>query len=324
MKNAMKNSTRLLLILKCLLEQTDESHTLTIAEINDCLAEHELFGDRKTIRECIGELQAVGYDIRCIRKTQNHYYINQRDFSLAEVKLLVDAVQSSRFIPQDKSHELVEKLAGLVGEHKGEILKRQLYIGSRTKADNDDISEMVEQIHQAITDEKKIAFQYFEYNPKKEKVLRRGGEIYVFSPYVLIWNNDQYYVVGYSDKRQTITKFRVDRMTLLSILNEDWFSRPENFDVSEYFEKEFSMLHGETCDVELLCENQLMGSIIDKFGTKVKTEVVDNNHFKVTVNVELSGTFFGWVFASMGAMLIMKPQKSVEMFQLIQAKYAKL
>ena len=324
MKNAMKNSARLLLILKCLLEQTDESHTLTIAEINDCLAEHGLFGDRKTIRECIGELQAVGYDIKCIRKTQNHYYINQRDFSLAEVKLLVDAVQSSRFIPQDKSHELVEKLAGLVGEHKGEILKRQLYIGSRTKADNDDISKMVEQIHQAITDEKKIAFQYFEYNPQKEKVLRHGGERYVFSPYVLIWNNDQYYVVGYSDKRQTITKFRVDRMTLLSILNEDWFSRPENFDVSEYFEKEFSMLHGETCDVELLCENQLMGSIIDKFGSKVKTEVVDNNHFKVTVNVELSGTFFGWVFASMGAMLIMKPQKSVEMFQLIQAKYAKL
>ena len=309
MKNAMKNSTRLLLILKCLLEQTDESHTLTIAEINDCLAEHELFGDRKTIRECIGELQAVGYDIKCIRKTQNHYYINQRDFSLAEVKLLVDAVQSSRFIPQDKSHELVEKLAGLVGEHKGEILKRQLYIGSRTKADNDDISEMVEQLHQAITDEKKIAFQYFEYNPQKEKILKHGGERYVFTPYVMIWNNDQYYVVGYSDKHQVITKFRVDRMTSLEILNEARFSRPEYFDVSEYFEKEFSMLHGETCDVELLCANQLMGSIIDKFGTKVKTEVIDQEHFKATVNVELSGTFYGWVFASMGAMKILSPQK---------------
>ena len=322
MKNAMKNSTRLLLILKCLLEQTDESHTLTIAEINDCLAEHELFGDRKTIRECIGELQAVGYDIRCIRKTQNHYYINQRDFSLAEVKLLVDAVQSSRFIPQDKSHELVEKLAGLVGEHKGEILKRQLYIGSRTKADNDDISEMVEQIHQAITDEKKIAFQYFEYNPKKEKVLRHGGEIYMFSPYVLIWNNDQYYVVGYSDKRQTITKFRVDRMTSLEILNDGNISKPDDFDVSSYFEKEFSMLHGESSEVELLCENQLMGSIVDKFGTKVRTEVVDQEHFKAIVNVELSGTFYGWVFASMGAMKILSPQEALDAFEKALTQYS--
>ncbi len=109
MKNAMKNSTRSLLILKYLLEQTDESHMLTIAEINDRLQQHGLYGDRKTIRECIDELRAVGYDIKCVRKTQNHYYINKREFSLAEVKLLVDAVQSSRFIPQDKSRELVEK-----------------------------------------------------------------------------------------------------------------------------------------------------------------------------------------------------------------------
>lgn len=135
MKNSMKNSTRLLLILKCLLEQTDEAHTLTIADINAYLSEYNLIGDRKTISDCIEELQTVGYDIQCMRRTQNHYYINRRDFSLAEVKLLVDAIQSSRFIPQDKSQELVEKLAGLVGEHKGDILKRQLYIGSRTKAD---------------------------------------------------------------------------------------------------------------------------------------------------------------------------------------------
>ena len=321
MKNSMKNSTRLLLILKCLLEQTDETHTLTIADINAYLSNFDLIGDRKTISDCIGELQEVGYDIQCVRRTQNHYYINRRDFSLAEVKLLVDAVQSSRFIPQDKSQKLIDKLAGLVGEHKGEVLKRQLYIGSRVKADNAALADTVEQLQQAITGEAKVTFQYFEYNQRKEKVLKHGGEKYVFSPYVLIWNNDQYYAVGYSDKHECVTKFRVDRMTSLDVSSEHAVPKPDDFDVSEFFEKEFSMLHGETCEVELLCENQLMDSIIDKFGTEVTTEEVDSEHFKATVNVELSGTFYGWVFASMGAMKILSPKEAINRFHEIVSDY---
>ena len=196
----MKNSTRELLILKYLLDQTDENHFVTIADINDYLAYHNLIGDRKTITDCIQELQSVGYDIQCVRSTQNRYYINKRDFSLAEVKLLVDAIQSSHFIPTGESQKMIEKLAGLVGEHKGEILKRQLYIESRSKADTLGLTQSVEIIHEAITREQKISFQYFDYNPNKEKVLRYDGWTYSLSPYVLVWNNDQYYIVGYSDK----------------------------------------------------------------------------------------------------------------------------
>ena len=321
MKNTMKNSTRLLQILKCLLEYTDESHSLTISEINDYLLENDLSGDRKTISGCIGELQTVGYDIKCVRKTQNHYYINKRDFSFAEVKLLVDAIQSSHFIPTGESQRMIEKLAGLVGEHKGEILKRQLYVESRSKADTLELTHSVEIIHEAITREQKISFQYFDYNPNKEKVLRYDGWTYSLSPYVLVWNNDQYYIVGYSDKYQDIVKYRLDRMTNIEILEEASTPKPEDFDVSDFFDKEFSMLQGETTNIELLCENKLMGSIIDKFGKDVCTEIVDADHFKVTTEVSLSGNFYGWVFASSGAMRILAPGSAVAEFKEIVQKY---
>lgn len=317
----MKNSTRVLLVLKYLLELTDENHFVTIADINEYLAEHNLIGDRKTIADCIQELQAIGYDIQCVRSTQNRYYINKRDFSLAEVKLLVDAIQSSHFIPTGESQRMIEKLAGLVGEHKGEILKRQLYIESRSKADTLGLTKTVEIIYEAITRERKISFQYFDYNPNKEKVLRYDGWTYSLSPYVLVWNNDQYYIVGYSDKYQDTVKYRLDRMTNLEILEEASTPKPDDFDVSDFFDKEFSMLQGETTTVELLCENKLMGSIIDKFGKDVCTEIVDADHFKVTTEVSLSGNFYGWVFASSGAMRILAPENAVAEFKEIVQKY---
>ena len=197
----MKNNKRSLFILKYLTEQTDENHLATITNINEYLRQYDLDANRETISDCIKELQDVGYDIFCVRSTQNQYYMRERLFSLAEVKLLVDAVQSSRFISEEQSLELVSKLADLVGSHKGEILKRHLYIESRAKTDNTGIMEYVDKIHQAITDNRKIKFKYFEYNANKEKVLRYDGYTYTLSPCVLVWNNDMYYVVGvYKDK----------------------------------------------------------------------------------------------------------------------------
>ena len=192
----MKNNKRSLFILKFLTEQTDERHLATITNINEYLRQYDLDANRETISDCIKELQDVGYDIFCVRSTQNQYYMRERPFSLAEVKLLVEAVQSSRFISEEQSLELVSKLADLVGSHKGEILKRHLYIESRAKTDNTGIMEYVDKIHQAITENRKIKFKYFEYNANKEKVLRYDGYTYTLSPCVLVWNNDMYYVVG--------------------------------------------------------------------------------------------------------------------------------
>lgn len=142
-------------------EQTDETHLATITNINEYLRQYDLDANRETISGCIKELQEVGYDIFCVRSTQNQYYMRERRFNLAEIKLLVDAVQSSRFISEEQSLALVSKLADLVGSHKRDILKRYLYIDSRAKTDNAGIIEYVDKIHKAITENKKIKFKYF-------------------------------------------------------------------------------------------------------------------------------------------------------------------
>ena len=319
----MKNNKRSLFILKYLLEQSDENHLVTIANINEYLRQHDLDANRETISDCIKELQKVGYDILCVRSTQNQYYMRERTFSLAEVKLLVDAVQSSRFISEKQSLELIVKLAELVGSHKSEILKRHLYIESRAKTDNDGIMECVNMIHQAIIDNKKIKFKYYEYNANKEKVLRYDGYTYTLSPCALVWNNDMYYVIGAYKDKESFSKFRLDRMCEFEMTEEQGTDIREYLDMSDFFEKEFSMMNGETCELELLCENKLMSSIVDKFGIDVKTEIVDYEHFKAIVGVNLSGNFYGWVFASKGKMRILAPEWVREEFKNIVNAYDK-
>ena len=311
----MKNYNRLLLVLNYLMKQSDEDHMVTIKDINSFLAEYYLDADRETVADCISELQEAGYDIQCVRSTQNRYYIHNRPFSVAEVKLLVDAVQSSRFITEEQSREIIEKLAALVGAHKGKILTRQLYIGSRAKTDNQNVSEYVEKIHTAITTNKKIIFKYFDYNAEKEKVLKRSGKSYYLSPFTLIWNNDMYYVVGGGDYNNSVLKFRLDRMDGLEISEMDRIEPPAEYNIADFFEKEFSMMGGNPCTVKLLCKNALMGSIVDKFGEDVITEVVDDDRFVVTADVSLSGLFYGWVFASKGAMKIIEPESAVQEFK---------
>ena len=317
----MKNNKRSLFILKYLTEQTDETQLATITNINEYLRQYDLDANRETISECIKELQEVGYDIFCVRSTQNQYYMRERRFNLAEIKLLVDAVQSSRFISEEQSLVLVSKLADLVGSHKREILKRHLYIESRAKTDNAGIIEYVDKIHKAITENKKIKFKYFEYNANKEKVLRYDGYTYTLSPCVLVWNNDMYYVVGIYKDKEGFAKFRIDRMCELIVTDEQGADLRADLDMSDFFEKEFSMMNGETCEVELLCDNKLMSSIIDKFGDDVKTEIVDESHFKTIVDIELSGNFYGWVFASKGKMQILAPDRARDEFQDIVDKY---
>ena len=267
----MKNNKRSLFILKYLTEQTDETHLATITNINEYLRQYDLDANRETISECIKELQDVGYDIFCVRSTQNQYYMRERRFNLAEIKLLVDAVQSSRFISEEQSLELVSKLADLISSHKRDILKRHLYIESRAKTDHSGIIEYVDKIHQAITEHRKIKFKYFEYNANKEKVLRYDGYTYSLSPCVLVWNNDMYYVVGIYKDKEGFAKFRIDRMCDLVITDERGAALRTDLDMSDFFEKEFSMMNGKTCEVELLCENKLMSSIVDKFGNDVKS-----------------------------------------------------
>lgn len=238
-----------------------------------------------------------------------------RHFEAPEVKLLIDAVQSARFITPGKSKELVKRLTTFVAPGDAALLERHLYIDSRVKAVNESVYISVDRIQTAIAERRKIAFRYFDYSPAKERVHRHGGQVYSVSPFAMLWNNDTYYLVGFHDHRQQIAKFRVDRIVQMEVTDETAVRKPKDFDVSEFFTQEFSMLNGKTCRITLLCESTLMNSIIDRFGEDVPTQIVDENHFGVETTVNLSSNFYGWVFASGGKMKITAPQEAVDGFQ---------
>lgn len=231
--------------------------------------------------------------------------------------MLVDAVQSSRFIPTKKSKALIEKFSTFVGPHQSSILKRQLYVDKRVKTSNEGIFYLVDNIHAAIREKKCITFQYQEYNQNKEKVLKHNGQIYSVSPYALVWNDDCYYVLGYSDSYDKVVKFCVDRMVDMRISEMTAVRKPKDFEVSDYFSQIFSMYDGEECRVTFLCDNEPMKSIIDQFGEKVFTAPSDDKHFVVETTVSLSQTFYGWFFPFGGKMKITSPQKAIDEFSAI-------
>lgn len=297
------------------LETTDEFHPASLADISAFLKQHEITADPRTLRKDIEQLIEFGVDIVKDRRVQNLYHVASRHFEAPEVKLLIDAVQSARFITPNKSRELVKRLTTFVAPSDAALLERHLYIDSRIKAVNESVYISVDRIQTAIAERKKIAFCYFDYSPSKERVHRNGGKVYSVSPYALLWNNDTYYLVGFHDHRQQITKFRIDRIDGLEITQKAAVQKPVDFNVSAYFIQEFSMLTGRTCRVTLLCENILMNSIIDRFGEDVPTQIVDENHFSVETTVNPSSNFYGWVFASAGKMKISAPQEAVNGFR---------
>ena len=315
-------TNRTLLIFKYLWETTDESHPVSLADISAFLKQHEIPADPRTLRSDIEQLVEFGVDIVKERRVQNLYHVATRHFEAPEVKLLIDAVQSARFITPGKSKELVKRLTTFVAPGDAALLERHLYIDSRVKAVNESVYISVDRIQTAIAERRKIAFRYFDYSPAKERVHRNGGKVYSVSPYALLWNNDSYYLVGFHEHRQQIAKFRVDRIVHPQQAHTTFHPKPEaalqkseDFDVSAYFTQEFSMLTGKTRHVTLLCENALMNSIIDRFGEDASTQIVDKNHFTVEATVDLSSNFYGWVFASGGKMKITAPQEAVDGFQ---------
>lgn len=313
---------RTLLVFKYLWETTDEEHTVSLADISTYLQGCGIpKPDSRTLRKDIDQLIELGIDIVHNRGIQNRYYVATRHFEAPELKLLIDAVQSSRFVTPKKSKALIGKLAAFAGPHHAELLHRELYVDRRHKSGNENIYLAVDSIQTAIAEKRKITFQYFDYAPDKAKLLRHDGCRYSVSPYALIWNNDAYYMVGHHDRRGHIATFRVDRITALEPSEEQAVERPADFDVSAYFTREFSMLGGRECEVELLCGNDLMGNIIDRFGGDVPTEIVDGEHFKVTVTVALSNNFYGWVFASAGNIKILSPPEAITGFRQLLSHY---
>jgi predicted DNA-binding transcriptional regulator YafY len=309
MKNESQNG--LLLLRQYLYERTDEQHPASVADILAFWQEHGIQAGRKSVYTDIELLQNAGMDIVCVKSSQNRYFVGQRLFELPELKLLVDAVESSRFITEKKSTALIKKLGHLTSTAQAEQLNRRIYMGGTPKPENEGIYYNVDTIHNAVQKKQQITFRYFEYTPKKEKILKHDGYKYRFSPYAMIWNRDCYYAVGWSEKHGKIAQFRVDRMTAVEPLEQTAVQTPD-FDPAEYVRKVFGMYPDNLCTVELLCDNEVMRSVIDRFGENVQTETVDEQHFRATVEVAPSPPFFSWVFTFSGKIRIVSPAAVLE------------
>ena len=236
-------------------------------------------------------------DIQGTLSTQMRYRMLSRQFDTAELKLLIDAVESSKFITKKKSAALVEKLMKLAGSYQAEGLKRNLLAEGRAKTENEKIYLIIDVINDAINQGKKISFQMVEYSPKKRRVLHNGGEVYTFSPYSLVWDGDCYYVVGYSDKYGRAGSHRVDRIADRPVILEEKQAKPpKGFKLETYVNTMFRMYDSERQAVELICENDVMDALVDRFGTGFKVSPEDDDHFRAVVDIAVSHVFYSWVF----------------------------
>ncbi len=302
------NKNRELVILKYLWDHTDEDHPATTNDIIAHLASFEIVTTRKTVTEDIAELQNSGIDIVCNRSRQNEYFIGSRHLELAELKMLVDAVQAAKFISPKKSAELISKVSALASPHQSVDLRRNLFVDDKVKTSNEKVYYSVDTLYTAIQTEKTVTFKYIEYTAEKKKVYKHKGQVYVLSPYDMVWCNDAYYVFGWSESHGKVVKFRVDRMYKPTLADKTYRPKPDGYDISEFCRQVFSVYDGQLCTVELKCENNMMKDIIDRFGEDVQTRTFDCMHFIATVEVSVSPTFFAWIFTYGGSIEILSPE----------------
>ena len=302
-------------LAQVMMEKTDEEHFITMPEIMKALEAHEVTADRKTIYSDLKDLEKFGIEVEGEPVgNRYHYHVISRYFELPELKLLVDAIQSSKFLTEKKSNELIKKLEKLVSKYDAMKLQRQVYVSGRIKTMNESIYYNVDAIHHAISENKKIKFQYFQWNVKKEMELRHDGEFYYISPWGLVWDNQNYYLVGYDSVSEKIKYYRVDKMLHVQMQEElrDGKEHFKKLDMSEYTKKSFSMFGGSERQVKMCVRNDLAGVIIDRFGKDIMMIPCDAEHFHVNVEVQVSSHFFGWLMSIGSGVELIGPDDVVE------------
>lgn len=309
---------KMLYLVKIFSEETDDTHRLTMPEIISKLAAYGVNADRKTLYQDFDLLRDFGIDIISTQEGRNFYYnIGSRDFELPELKLLVDSVQSAKFITDRKSGQLIKKLESLVSVHEAKQLHRQVLITGRIKTMNESIYYNVDKLHEAINENKQIKFKYFDWNLKKEMVPRYDGMWYQRSPWALMWDDERYYLVVFDSKHQDITHYRVDKMMDIRIVDEPREGREafKEFNIAHYSNTLFGMFSGEETRVTLEAENYMVGVLIDRFGKDIIIAPIDDNRFRTTVTVAVSDQFLGWIIALGGDVRIVAPTPVVGKMQ---------
>ena len=301
-----ENQKLKLLYLKELFEtQSDEQHILSMQDIVDFLASRGIRAERKSIYTDVACLQEYGMDIVLQKGPGGGYFLASRPFELAELKLLVDAVQASKFLSARKSETLITKLSALCSKYQSEQLKRQVTVRARVKSMNESIYYTVDRIHEAIAGNFQISFRYFDWGVDRKKHERPGD--YIASPYALVWEDENYYLIAHSE-RHGLTHYRVDKMTKLTILDKPRVITDEAraLDLSSYGKTVFGMFAGSPEPVKLRFDNSLAGVVIDRFGKDVMLTPEDGGCFTVSAQIVLSPVFYGWLasFADRAELLL--------------------
>ena len=315
MAKSSNQKLKLLYLAQIFARETDDSHKLTMNQIISRLNDYGINGDRKTLYADIEELQMFGMDIIRERNGRNHYYyLGCREFELPELKLLVDSVQSAKFITDKKSKALIRKLEALASRHEAKLLDRQVITVGRVKTMNESIYYNVHKLHEAIGEKKQIRFKYFQWDMNKKTKLRKNGNYYQTSPLALVCRDDNYYLVAYDGNEAKTKHFRVDKMLNIEVLDEarEGEKKDNNLDVTGYVNHLFGMYGGEEKAVTLEADKDMIGVLIDRFGKDIPVMPVDGNRFATRVNVAVSRQFYGWLFGLGDKIKITKPADVVE------------
>jgi predicted DNA-binding transcriptional regulator YafY len=316
------NQKKKLYVLHQLLRtRSDEEHPVTLREMQEELARWDITAERKSIYDDMEQLRQMGVDVQTHRGRGGGWFIGQREFELAELKLLVDAVQSSRFLTGRKSDALIRKLESLASTYQAKQLQRQVYVDRRIKTMNESIFYNVDKLHAAIGAGRVISFRYFEYNARKERVYRRDGNRYRVTPFGLIWDSENYYLAGWDEGKNELRHYRVDKMSDIVITSMEGTGRG-GWDPKGYAQRHFGMYSGRPCSLRLQCDARLAGVVLDRFGQDVMLVPDGEDRFTVTLDLVVSPPFWGWLFGLGDQVKVLSPDWAVEEFRARLAKVA--
>jgi len=300
--------------MKIMLEKTDAQNPLTVAEIISELNIYGISAERKAIYNDLDILREFGIEIETIKSKTVGYYVASRQFDLTELKLLVDAVQSSRFITLKKSQELIQKLSSLTSTALAKQLKRQIYVSGRAKSSNESALYNVDAIYAAINDGKKISFKYFDYDLRKNRVFRKNGSEYKATPIAMTWSDDKYYLIALCDEHREIRHYRVDRMYTVTEL-DDVADVTEPLDMAKYNKRVFGMYNGELVCADLCFDNSLVNIVLDQFGSDIFMIASEGGYFNIKTDISISPVFLGWMFQLGRKAHINGPEKLITAMQ---------
>ena len=317
MPKGTKQKLKLYYLSQIMLKKTDDEHGITMPEIQKMLLEYGVTADRKSVYDDLESLKVLGIDIIGEKVGRNYlYHVGKKQFEIAELKLLVDSIQSSKFITEKKSRELIEKLTAFASEYEASQLKRQVVVQGRVKTMNESIYYVVDEIHKAITENSRIRFEYLKWNLKK-KMVRKKDKIYEVSPWALTWNDENYYLIAFDTEAGCLKHYRVDKMRDIELTGEkrDGSKYFKKSDIAAYAKTNFGMFGGEETKVKLEFKDEMVGVLIDRFGTDISIRPVREGWSVTTVDVAVSEQFFGWVFGLGAQVKIVGPEDVVDRFK---------